>query len=391
MNGNLTAEAVNRDGTDINVDVAAAAAIGDECIGQLTNVASANFLDSSSGVRLDRLLYDRYGLLRLPAAPGIGSVQFQVQSNGVNATNPTAFAIPVNTVLQTIAGAQFITTASEIYPLGAAGPITVAAQSVLAGSDQQAAIGTITTLVSSIPNGPASPYALVVTNTLATAGAADEETDPAFRSRGRAFFTTARRGTLSAIVQGALAVPGVQSANAFDLTGETGAPARYVQLVITDAYTDSLAVLSTAVPSYQTQSQVLSLTVFNALSDVRAGGIYVQVYVAQVIMQPVLLALSFNASANNLPGGVDGVAQAARAAVVMYTNTLAPGVTWSPQAAQQAVAAVPGLQVTGNEIASPEGPVVPTPLQVIKTSMAIVLASALGVGTTLNATLNPDA
>lgn len=391
LNGNLTVESVNRDGSDINVDVAAAAAIGDECIGQLTNVAAANFLDSASGVRLDRLLYDRYGLLRKPAAPGIGSVQFQVLQGGAPVANPTAFAIPINTVVQTINGTQFITTATEVYPLGALGPITVAVQSVLAGAAQQAAIGTITNLVSPIPNGPVSPSSIVINNPLATAGAADEETDPQFRARGRAFFTTARRGTLDAIVQGALAVPGVQSAEAFDLTGATGSPDRYVQLVITDAYTDSLAVLSTVPPAYQAQSQVLSLTVFNALANVRSGGIYVQVTVAQAIMQPALLALSFNASANTLPGGVDGVAQRARAAVVMYTNALPPGATWARAAAQKAVAAVPGLQVTGNEIASPVGDVVPTPLQVIKTSMAIVLASALGVGVVLNANLNPDA
>lgn len=391
LNGNLTIESVNRDGSDINVDVAAAAAIGDECIGQLTNVAAGNFLDSSEGVRLDRLLYDRYGLLRNPAAPARGSVQFQVLQNGAPVANPTAFAIAVGTVVQSVDGTQFITTASEVYPLAAAGPITVAVQSVLAGASQQAAKNTITALVSSIANGPASPYALTVNNPLATAGATDEETDSAFRSRGRAFFTTARRGTLAAIVQGALAVPGVQTAESFDLIGASGAPDRYVQLVISDAYTDSLAELTTVPPSYQTQSQVLALDVFNGLSDVRAGGIFVQVTVAQLVLQPVQLALSFTASANTLPGGIDAVALAARAAVVLYTNTLPPGTTWSRSSAQQAVAAVPGLQVTGNEIVSPAGDVVPTPLQTIRTSLAITLAVALGLGVTLNATLNPDA
>ena len=392
LNGNLTIESVNRAGSDINIDVAASAAIGDECINQLTGVAAGTFMDSARGTVLDRLLYDRYGLLRNPAAPAIGSVQFQVaNSSGQPIVNPSSFAIPVGTVVQTDSGEQFITTAAEVYPAGAAGPITVAVQSQLAGADQQAAVGTISALISTIPGGPTGSNTITVTNTLATAGAADEESDDDFRARGRAFFATARRGTLDAIVQGALSVAGVKTAEAFELITTTGLPARYVQLVISDAYTDSLAQLSAIPPTYQAQSQVLSLNVFNALNDVRAGGIAVQVLVGQVILQPVMLNLSFSAAANQQPGGIDGVALAARAAVVAYTNSLPPGTTWTPQAAQAFVAQVAGLQITGNEIASPAGPVVPTPLQVIRTSLAIVLATALGTGTVLQASFNPDA
>lgn len=391
FNSNITVAAVNRAGSDINIDVAAAAAIGDECIGQLTSVAAGNFIDSSAGTQLDRVLYDRYKLLRNPAAPAVGSVVFQVvNGSNVPIANPTAFAIPTNTVLQTKTGGQFITTAAGVYPQSAAGPITVAVQSVLAGSDQQAAVGTITSIISQIPGGPAAPNSLTVTNTLATAGAADDEQDPAFRARGRSFFTTAQKGTLSAIVQGALAVPGVSTAQTFELTDANGLPAKYVQLFITDAYTDSLAQLAVVPPTYQTQSQVLALNVFNALSNVRGGGIYVFVQVAQVVLQPVNLNLSFTATANTLPGGIDGVAQRARAAVVNYTNNLTSGSTWSRAAAQAQVALIPGLQITGNEIASPTGDVIPTPLQALRTTFALVLTTALGTGVALQASINPD-
>lgn len=392
LNGNLTVESVNRAGSDINIDVAAAAAIGDECINQLTSVAAGTFLDSAKGTALDRLLYDRYGLLRNPAAPAIGSVQFQVtDANGNAIVNPSSFTIPVGTALATGSNEQFVTTVAEVYPAGAQGPITVAVQSVLAGADQQAAPNTITSLTSTIAGGPTAPRRLAVTNVFATAGAADEETDDAFRARGRSFFSTARRGTLDAIVQGALSYPGVTAAQAFEAITVMGQPARYVQLIISDAYTNSLASLNTVPPTYATQSQVLALNVYNALTDVRAGGIAVQVIVGQVVLQPVMLSLSFTAAANNLPGGIDGVAIAARAAVVGYTNGLAPGITWTPAGALAALQGIPGLQITGNEISSPAGPVIPTALQVIRTSLAIVLATALGTGTVLQATFNPDA
>lgn len=393
LNGAVTVDAVNRAGTDINIDVASAAAIGDECIGQLTNVAAGTFLDSAQKTALDRVIFDRYGLLRNPASPAVGSVQFLVVgANGLPVANPAAFALPAGLVLQTPSGAQFVTTASEVYPTNNAAPVTAAVQSVLAGSAQQAAPGTITGVVSNVPGGPSSPFSLVVTNPLATAGATDEESDSDFRARARAFFSTARRGTLAAIAQGALGAGlGVKTAATFEFIDLTGAPARGVELVISDVYTDSLANLSTIPPTYAAQSQVLALNVFNALADVRAGGINVSVVVGQVVLQPIQLNLSFAASANTLPGGIDGVALQARAAAVAYTNGNPPGAVWSAAAAQAAVAATPGLQVTGNEIASPQGNVIPTALQVIRTSLAIVLATAMGTGTVLQATFNPDA
>lgn len=386
LNGNITIDAVNRPGTDLNIDIAASAAIGDECMGQLTTAEAGTFIDSCSSSQLDKLLFDRYSLLRNTASPAVGSVNFQVvNASNASVSNPTAFAIPVNTVLQTTGGQQFITTVSSVYPQSSAGPITISVQSVLAGSNQQAANNTISAIVSTIPGGPSSPNKLIVINPLATAGASDDETTDEFRARGRSFFATARRGTLDAIEQGALSVAGVKTAQAFEVLDSFGRPARYVQLFVSDAYTESLASLSSVPPSYQTQSQVLALNVFNALDNIRAAGIYVQVQVSQVILQPIQLNLSLTAGFN-----VDLVAQQSRAAAVNYTNTLNPGSTWSRNAAQSAVVSVAGLTITGNEIASPQGDVVPTSLQVIRTSLAITLATALGTGNVLGANINPD-
>lgn len=384
--GKLTLQAIERDGSDINIDVAVSAATGGECISQLAIVTAGTYIDSAKGQALDRLLFDRYSLLRNPAAPALGSVVFTVTVGGVAIPNPAAFTIPTGTVLEATDGNQFVTTADQQFGAGATS-VTVPVRSVLAGADQQAAIGTITAVISQVAGGPASPNSLSVTNTLATAGAADEESDDSFRNRGRAFFLTARRGTLSALVQGALAVPGVTTAKPIEVIDALGRPARLVQLMITDQYTDQLANLAQTVPAYQAQSQVLAASVFSGLDEFRCAGIFVQVTVAKTIMLPVALRLAFSTSAPD----IDLVAQEARAAVVSYTNSLPPGTTWSRTAVQALLQTIAGLVYTGLEVASPPGDVVPTPLQALRTSLGIVSAISATSDRLLVVSTDPDA
>ena len=101
---------------------------------------------------------------------------------------------------------------------------------MLAGLNQQVKAETITSIIDFPSGGPAD---LVVTNAAATFGAANEETDITLRARARAFWSTARRGTLSAIKQGALAVPGIETASCFELVDpNTGYPDYLVELNI---------------------------------------------------------------------------------------------------------------------------------------------------------------
>jgi uncharacterized phage protein gp47/JayE len=363
-NGKLTRDAVERQGTDANILFAGAAAAADEVISQLIQVEAGLFLDSAVGAALDRLVFDRYGLTRKPAAAALGQVNFTT-------TTPTGgpFTIPSGTMLSTSNGLQYITTVDSLFPAASVGPIIVPVRSVLAGLDQQADDNTITSIVSQIVGQPTD---LAVNNPLATAGADDAESDDSLRARARQFFVTARRGTLAAIEQGALAVPGVRTAVAFEALDGNGNPARLVELVITDAYTDSLAALNPTPASYAAQAQILAQQVFAGLSDVRAAGINVQVTVAQVVMLPITLNLAFNAGAD-----VATATQQARAAAVNYTNGLPAGTTWDPLALSTALKSVSGLHITGNEVFSPNGPVVPLTLQVIRTTLALVTAPVL--------------
>lgn len=373
----LTLEIIERQGSDANALVAGAAAGADEAITQLALTEASLFLDSSKDEKLDRLVFDRYGLTRKPASPAVGSVNFTTTAPATG-----TFAIPINTRLQTADGRQFITTAAATFLTGTTGPVVVAVRSVLAGIDQQARIGTITSITSVISGAPND---LVVNNSLATAGADDEESDESLRTRARQFFTTARRGTVKALQAGALAVPGVRTATVFETLDAFGRPAKHVQLFVSDAFTDQLALAATVPASYEAQSQVLAASVFAGLDDVRAAGIFVDVRVAQVVLQGIQLGLRFAAGAD-----VESVTLQARAAIVSHINSLAPGVTLTVEGMLNALRLINGLIVTGQEIISPAGNVQPFPLQVIRSSLSLVLAVAQQPTTALQSTTNPD-
>lgn len=374
----ITVEAIDRRGTDVNALIAAFAAMADEVTGQIARVEAAMLIGRSRGKDLDRVAFDRYGLLRQPATPAVGSVAFST-----TAPAPGSFNIPEKTLLQSSDGTQFQTTAAVVFPSSSTGPVLAAVRSSEAGSATQAAEGTITNILSSIAGAPAD---LRVTNPLATAGAGDAEPDDLFRGRALAFFLTARRGTVEAIRQGALAVPGIRSATVFEALDALGRPAKTLQLIISDQFTDALAQLATVPPAYAVQSQVLCEQVFLALVDSRAAGIYVDVILARVVLQSVTLALAFKAGAD-----ADQVALRARARVVGYVNSLRPGQRFKPAEASQALRFVPGLAWTGNEIYSPLGDVVPMPLEVLRSTMGVVIASTVQPDRALASTANPDA
>lgn len=376
---------IERQGTDVNALVAADAAVGDELTGQLARVNSGLFLDSARGQALTRLVFDRYGLLRKPAAAARGSVEFTT-----TVANPSAFDIPKDTRLQTSDGKQFLVMQSTTFPLGATGPITVAVRSALAGLGQQAQANTITNIQDVIPGAAGD---LAVTNALATAGADDEESDDELVKRARTFFVNARRGTLAAIANAALEVPGVRTATAFEAIDSGGRPARFVELIVSDAFTEALVDTSPTPAAYQAQSQVLADEVAAALLESRAGGIYVRVLVAMVTLQPVQLALTFAAGAD-----VNLAAFRARSVIVSYMNGLGPGDPFVRLTAAEVLSSVPGLvmtrdtsgNLTGAEIASPPGNVQPDILEVLRTNLGLVAAVSLQPDRMLQGNTNPD-
>lgn len=359
LQGDLSKDAIERDGTDANVMLAAGSAGCDEITGQLISVASASFLDSADGTDLDRLVFDRYGLVRKPAAASQVDVQFTT-----TAANPGDFTIPAGTIVQTTDGIQFTTIADTTFLAGGTGPVAVGVRSILAGLNQQAKPDTITSIITAIPGAAAD---LAVNNDEATFGADDEEQDPSLRDRARRFFVTARRGTIAALEAGALAFPGVRTAKVFETLDQDANPSRFVNMVITDAFTESLVIYDPIPTAYQAQSASLAGAVFASLDDVRAAGIFVSIKVAQIILQPVQLLLVFSAGADT-----NAVTTQAKAAVVNYMNGLTAGQAFEPSDCARAVRRVVGLVPTQSEVLSPQGRVVPKPLQALRSAFGMV-------------------
>lgn len=382
-NRSLSRDAIEREGSDANIMVAAACAAADQVVGQLVVNSAGLFMDSASGDALDRLLFDRYGLTRKVAAAAVGSVRFYVATPLVS-----PLSIPAGTQVATVDGITFETVEAALFPVGAT-ELYVGIRSLLAGANQQARTNTITNLRTPITGAPSD---LKIDNPIATTGAADRESDSSFRGRGQAYFTSLQKGTLTAITQGALSVPGVASASTIEVLDSQGQANKRVLCVITDQFTDALANYGSVPPAYETQSQQLAQTVFNALEAYRPAGVFVNVQVAQVVLVPVSLALSFKAGAN-----IPVVAVNARAAVVNYINSLAPGDELYLSPLLNSLQGVDGLNITGYEIASP--PVVSTtsqplinanPLQVLRTSLSIVQATSSNPGTPIGTYFNVD-
>ena len=353
-NQQLSLAEANRNGSDLNILLAASAGVGDEVMTQLAVVNSGLFLDTAKRERLDRLVYDRYGILRKPAAPAYAIVQITTP-----VATPAAFSIPAGTQFSTADGIQYVSTTAVSYPVGSVGPINVEVRSALAGQSQKAKIGSITSITSQLSGAPTS---VLVSNSAASFGGEDEETDAQLAARARAFFKNASKGTLSAITAAALAVPGIVTAQAFEHVDALGRSLGVVDLVVTDSFTNQF-ITSGAVPGYQSQIAALTDAVSSALDDTRAAGIQVRVVVAQVLIQSVKLALTFRAGFDTA-----AVTNAVIGTIIEYINTGAPGQGIVVSDMRALLKTIPGLYYTGNEIVSPTGSIVCQPLQVFRTS-----------------------
>ena len=361
----VTLNAVDRDGADTNLIGAGGCAMGEEVVESLADVNEGFWLDSARGAKLDRLVWDRYGLVRLPASPSFVFLQF-----ATTVPCPLAFAIPTGTKFSTSDGVEFIAVVSTTFPLGSTGPISLQCRSSLAGSDRNVDAGTINSITSQIANQAAG---LQVTNAAAAAGGANAELDAALRARARRFWSAARRGTKAALELGALSVAGVLTVAAFEgLTGP-GIPSRMVSLVVTDAFTDALVSQGATSSTYATKSQAFASQVGVGLDEYRAFGIPVFTSVSQTALVSVILRLRFLATAAS---DIDYITLVARTAIVNYINQLPPGPTdgtLDPAALVATLRGVSGLDIRGDEIVSPAGIVVPvSPYQVLRTSLSIV-------------------
>ena len=331
-NNRISREAIYTPGSDVNVMLAAAAAMADECVRQDTLRQAATYLASASGEDLDRLIFDRYSpsIVRKRATSSVVTLTL---SREIPPSNGNAFTLPTGTSVSTPDGIEFITTNPASFPLNSTGPITVSAQAVYAGTEGNVDIGTITDFTSN----PGEP-SLVVTNNEVAAGGTDTESDELLKSRARLFWQAVSKGTISAIEFGALTTPGVYKTTAEEqyLNNE---PTGVIRLYISDVNGQS--------------NQLLVSAVQNTLREYRAGGVVVNILSTIPRYEQISYRVSF-------VQGIDTTAaiQQIKDLTVQIINNLEPGEDLLISQLYSILRSVPGVIVNDDAIQLPQGDVI---------------------------------
>lgn len=358
-NRKLSSAEFDRKGSDLNILTALSAAMADECVGQLANLWAASFAGTARGAALDRKITDIYpDLIRKNASPSVGYATFTFSSG-------TTFTIPDGTRLTTEDGVQFITVGDAAVAAGESSK-RVPIRSSQAGSGQKAGAGKINSIMGQISSAPAN---IAVTNAAATFGGEDREEDSDYLVRFRLHYLAARRATKGAIQAAILGVGGVVKCTVIENLDSLGRPIGYVRAVVADSFTEQFANTAVLPVTYQNQVASLTLQIESVLEEWRSAGVGVVVEIARVVLQPVRVSLTYLA-------GVDEEATKAGvlALVIQYINNLPPGTALRLQALRDVIAPVPGLYITGSEVISPIGDVVPEVNEVLRTSSSFVRA-----------------
>ena len=337
---------VDIEGSNANIFVGSTSVVGAAVVSQLGYSISRLTLDGAEGDDLDRYAWDKYNLVRKGASPAVTQVQF---------TRPTLVgglgSIPPGTRISTLTGIEYITTTNASF-----GPSDLSSlanvRAVQAGKSTQVGVNALRSFSQAFL---LFDRTIQVNNSTVAAGGEDVEDDDTFRNRIRDFWNNARKGILSAIVQGATNVPGVVSAQAIESFGADNQPSRVVNLYIAD--------------SSGVASIVLAQLVSSSLDDYRAAGIMVIVWSSIPFIANVILSLKYRA-------GVDTVSlsDVIRTAVAEYINSLQVNGTLYISGIMAVLQRfeIDGLIVNSNSIVSPIGDLVPAIGQTIRTTVASI-------------------
>lgn len=334
---------IDVEGTDVNIFVGSGAVVAASLVKQLAYSVGRLLLDGCENEDLDRYAWDRYNLTRKGAANARGTIRIYRLAATVGAGT-----VPIGTKVTSLTGIEYVTTTTATF--GASDVSTTCkVRAVQAGKAFQVGKNYLRKLDAAGLFDPS----LVANNDDPMAGGEDAEQDDDFKNRIRNFWLTARRGILSAIEYGALAVPGVTSAQAIEvLSGDDNSPARLVMLYISD--------------SSGVASDVLASDVNNSLLEYRCGGINVIINLSMPEISTIVLRLTFRSSVDTLL-----LTEDIRGAVVEFVNSLAVnGTQYIRELGVVLSRFIPdGLIMNEGTIVSPLGDVVPSVGKTLRTTM----------------------
>ncbi len=211
------------DGSDLDALTGSASVLGDEVLGVVLQLFGDQYVDTAEGAELDTLAADRFGLVRKPAVAAIGVERF------TRGASSAALSIPAGTSFQAEVNGEIVTAETDSaasIPFGSTF-VDVESTATVTGREGNVAAGEFDDLLDTI----IGDSALTVSNLDRFAGGDEEETDPVFRDRIRRYLQTLRKGTVAALVAGAMTVPGVRFAavdEAFVAPDDGGYVAVYV-------------------------------------------------------------------------------------------------------------------------------------------------------------------
>lgn len=341
----LSADEVFTEGSDINIAIASASAMAEECIRQHCRGVKDQTLDGAEGDALDRWIADRYSqeIPRKKASVAVVDLEFSRTSTAAGAAT-----VDAGTQVETPNGIRFETLTDVSLDASSLGPVSVQAEAINAGIQGNVQPSTITRFVGAKPDPTMS-----VSNPERSAGGGPSESDADYRERGRAFFRAARRGILAAIEFGALSTPGVQRATVEEDLDESGLPTGIVRCFIADASGQGNTALANAVKSN--------------LREWRSAGIIVDVFAATPVFQRITYRLRFKS-------GVDSTVAFAtvQAIAVSRVNALKPQETLTLSLLFEIARSVDGVIVLEDAVVEPVGDVVPAQGEIIRTSRDLV-------------------
>ena len=334
-------------GSNVNLAVGTSAVLGQEIVKRGSDAMRGAFIDSARKDRLDRVVFDRTGLLRFSATPATWDLLLRRATTAGGAGTYAA-----GSRVQTPDGTQYGTNSAVVF--GAGDILKSVTVTALVAGDAGNQPGT--SLLSFVDQ----PFDATITvspapdawgNASNAAGGTEDEDDIQLIGRTRGFFPTLRRGILGAIVYGARQVDGVAVATATEIANPTsGYPAAFVQLVVGDRNGNA--------------SSAMIQDVNDALLEYRSGGIAVQVIGGTVTYQAVEWELGVQTGFSE-----DLAIARVRAVTVALAQFLPPGTTGTLYRASLFAAAksVPGVVLSASSLRQPETDKVPaTPQTMIR-------------------------
>lgn len=354
-NTKISATEIDRAGSDMNLLAAAATLMGETIIGRMARGYAGAFVDTAERERLDRVIFDRTKLSRLAAAPALvtltltrpaGPALAGVVQGGLRGSSPQP------TRVRTTSGITYFLKSSVTFLLADLGPHDVVAEAELAGHDYSVDAGQGWTFMDAPFDGT-----IVAANAAASAGSADEETDADYRSRSYSFFTSLRRATFAAVMDGLRATSGIKTAALNELIGADGMAARVGEAFVLD--------------SIDRGNEALTALAALQLIEHRGFGIPVVVYPGEITYVPVeFTGVEFDAS---IASDTDGTFDKVRAAITAALGNQRGGQSLLRSTILAAARSVPGFMCEDSDLTDPLGTLVPsTPGSAIRTKPELI-------------------